>query len=585
MDNAKVAEAKALFLEKSEGFVSFPAPGEKLEKHELSYKRAAAKEAQQRLEQYVTGDNMLVTDEQARELAFGVFALTNFLNWRDKQYVDQELLADQGDWLAFMTRMFACLRETPDGEWQRELDELLTWLAERGCKAYISKLLPTYFLFLSDPEHHISVKAAMFDRFLDTLGETKLGHGVPLTVASYEHALEVCRDLREGPLSEWQPRDNIEIHSFAWVVTGGWGTRTKKPPTEKEDKINDGDGVMGPRLGIDMNLILAGPPGTGKTYQLLTRYKKLFEDDEGVRFEFVTFHQSYSYEDFVEGIRPVLTADAEDPVAGEIRYEVQDGIFKRLVDRAMADPQHAYALFIDEINRANISNVFGELITLIEADKRMHLDSESGQWVGGLRVKLPYTHSADADAPLFGVPDNLYLVGTMNTADRSIALMDLALRRRFRFEELMPEPAILTTEPGPVEVDDGQVVHLDRLLETMNQRIEYLVDRDHTIGHSYLMRVRTLDELDAAFRHEILPLLQENFYGGWEKIQLVLADLVADVDRDGGPKAHPDAIVEHLVQRPVQLLGLRDDAYQSRRSYAISEELTARSFRKIYESV
>ncbi|MEK6233168.1 MAG: AAA family ATPase, partial [Planctomycetales bacterium] len=164
-----------------------------------------------------------------------------------------------------------------------------------------------------------------------------------------------------------------------------------------------------------------------------------------VRHEFVTFHQSYSYEDFVEGIKPEMgatEADAETE-AGAVSYTISPGIFRRMCRRAIADPHHAYALFIDEINRANISNVFGELITLLEPDKRMYYNSDKGEWEGGVRVKLPYTHSARPQEPLFGVPNNLYVIGTMNTADRSIALLDLALRRRFTFDEIMPAPKLL----------------------------------------------------------------------------------------------------------------------------------------------
>jgi 5-methylcytosine-specific restriction protein B len=308
----------------------------------------------------------------------------------------------------------------------------------------------------------------------------------------------------------------------------------------------------------------------------------MFQDDKSNRHDFVTFHQSYSYEDFVEGIKPVMAGPESGTPVGQVSYTVEPGVFRRIVQRAVDDPENSYALFIDEINRANMSNVFGELITLIEADKRMRYDAESKEWRGGVRVKLPYTHSTRPGAPLFGVPANLYLIGTMNTADRSIALMDLALRRRFTFEEIMPQAELLARMPGPVPTEDGEI-QLDKMLAKMNERIEYLYDRDHTIGHSYFMGVQTLEDLEAVFRRQVLPLLQEYFYGDWEKIQLVLGDLRNETDSDGRPKCHRNAIVSHIVQPATRVLGLADETYQDRRSYALSEELSADSFRKIYE--
>jgi 5-methylcytosine-specific restriction protein B len=172
------------------------------------------------------------------------------------------------------------------------------------------------------------------------------------------------------------------------------------------------------------------------------------------------------------------------------------------------DGPRPFVLIIDEINRGNISRVFGELITLIENSKR------AGQ-SEALAVKLPYSKKS------FAVPSNLYLIGTMNTADRSLAQVDIALRRRFVFEELMPQPSVLAKVP----TIDG--IKVDEMLKVMNRRIEVLYDREHTIGHTFFLSLRddpSLAEMERIFSGNILPLLEEYFFEDWEKIRLVLGD-------------------------------------------------------------
>ena len=270
------------------------------------------------------------------------------------------------------------------------------------------------------------------------------------------------------------------------------------------------------------NLILYGPPGTGKTYSsaaeavrlcgeqvptdrnaLMDVYQHLLEAE---RIEFVTFHQSMSYEDFVEGRQPTTGSEDEDgAVSTGFRLETIPGTFRRIAERAQANKE-PFVIIIDEINRANISKVFGELITLLEPDKRL------GQ-LNQIKVRLPYSNKK------FGVPSNLHILGTMNTADRSIALLDTALRRRFTFRELMPNPTVLDKAAKLTGIN------LPLLLVTINDRIEYLYDREHQIGHAYFTGCATPADVDEVMRHKVIPLLAEYFFEDWAKIAAVLGDL------------------------------------------------------------
>ncbi len=269
-----------------------------------------------------------------------------------------------------------------------------------------------------------------------------------------------------------------------------------------------------PEINIIKNIILYGSPGVGKTHNT-NKLIRLIEDDKSdreifetikvnensdnidisdikERVKFVTFHQSFGYEDFVEGYRP----NKEGKIA------LEDGIFKTICDDANNDEEKNYYLVIDEINRGNISKIFGELITLIEEDKRDTFE-----------VTLPYSKKP------FKIPSNLYIIGTMNSTDKSIALIDIALRRRFTFLKMKPKATLVTNSKAK------------EIFNNLNERITQDLGEDYQIGHSYFMKIQNDDALDFVLEYKIFPLLEEYYYGDdrlTEVIALCKQDTILD---------------------------------------------------------
>lgn len=253
-------------------------------------------------------------------------------------------------------------------------------------------------------------------------------------------------------------------------------------------------------------VILYGPPGTGKTYRAKRLAEMYFGGEE--RSEIVTFHPSMSYEEFIEGMKAENTENGID-------YPIQSGVFKQLCERAQNDPDNDYLLIIDEINRGNLESIFGELITILEKDKR-----------GDFTVTLPYSKEP------FTIPENLYIIGTMNTSDRSIALMDVALRRRFVHMEVNPDIDVFIPDTYSDQADleqhaeEGDLHALSLLaVEAINASLmEDGFESGKKIGHSYFFNAREDEEIVNTWRYELIPLLKEYFFDNYQKLEQVLQD-------------------------------------------------------------
>lgn len=516
--------------------------------------------------------------------------------------------------------------------------------------------------------------------------------------------LEPIREYGGTPYS----REELMKHGFKTLMGPMRVPEELQKYLDSLEKGNMGkNNRNGQKEEFDKNLILYGPPGTGKTYNTAIIAVKICEpsfdtSDYGAvmdkynelksqgRIAFTTFHQSYGYEEFIEGIKPIVDEDSEN-----VGYKVESGAFKRFCEIARTpvgidvDPNaiiwfmrlesakepgkkqvcfengiitqnckdqwekerfvnkmkigdyiisyadssenidaigiiegeaetfeseevwsrkiawtlldekknvreinggkylpnfscvrmsnmkvsdllrllpqnnyldetymNPYVFIIDEINRGNISKIFGELITLIEGTKRDGMEEAAS-------AMLPYSGEN------FSVPSNVYILGTMNTADRSIALMDTALRRRFSFIEMMPDAEVLRKIGADVIEDEGETLDVATMLETINERIEFLYDREHTIGHAFftgLVDEPSIEKLASIFKKSVIPLLQEYFYEDYQKIQLVLGD---------NAKGNPDLkfIRDSKVSLSNIFMGSVEDVVDEREiKYSINED-------------
>lgn len=310
---------------------------------------------------------------------------------------------------------------------------------------------------------------------------------------------------------------------------------------------------------VDIDLFKSLEPDIYNQYILLSSKK---------RYEFVTFHQSFVYEDFIEGIKPKLNTGSNSS-SNSIEYEIQDGIFKNICQLARSSAPQRCAIFIDEINRGNVSEIFGDILSLIEPDKREGQPLE-------LKVTLPYSKQS------FGIPSNLDIYGTMNSADKSISNIDIALRRRFEFIPIKSNPDLLLSIYSNTTIDPKNIdgINIIELLRTINSRIELLLDSNYNIGHAYFSNIASFDDIKSVIVYKVIPLLEEYFYNDPEKIQLVLNDLDENGDLD------VNALYVHQEIDASSLLRYFSDYdIDNKKVYSIKniDEISKESILKIYE--
>ncbi len=302
---------------------------------------------------------------------------------------------------------------------------------------------------------------------------------------------EIIRDLiDERNINNEKEKALLDIKQYSFF------SDADKPFIE-EDELND----ILDSLEIKKNIVLQGPPGVGKTFVAKKIAYEMMKKTDDTKIEIVQFHQSYSYEDFIQGIRP-----------SEKTFKVKNGVFHNFCKKAEQDPKNKYFFIIDEINRGNLSKIFGELMMLIETDKR-----------GKSKVHLTYSEKDDAP---FSVPENLYIIGTMNTADRSLAIVDYALRRRFRFISLKPKFNYKFVDLLSSQGFSNYFLHnIIAKIDSLNQKIQSdkNLGEGFQIGHSFFctnkMNKPENEWFKDIIKYEIAPLLEEYWFDDIEKSQ------------------------------------------------------------------
>ena len=458
------------------------------------------------------------------------------------EVVDARRVSYQGETVSLyeLTQRLKGTRVVPWGSWEYEGIKLSKYYKEAypTSKPTQAALMCWWFAKKMQPGDLVFARRSRSQDYI--VGVVKSDYRFEPNQASYRHVRKV-EWLRREPVSVPEVRS---IHAKALTDISDWpdsvtllfralnfempnltNTKTAPPTSGTQRKPT--------------NVIFYGPPGTGKTYKTKehairtclgkANYVKDHAEGDFKRLlasgqvEFTTFHQSYDYADFVVGFKPETIGDT-------MVFKPKPGLLLRIAQRARDNPTQEYLLIMDEVNRGNISKIFGELITLIEPDKRATGDFP-------LSVTLPcacpsYLEGDNHDQ--FSLPSNVHFLGTMNTADRSIALLDTALRRRFRFEEMRPKPAM-----NPVNLSG---INLRSLLEKLNVALRTKLTRDHQIGHAWLPMITdkydslnpepSAEAIAQEINEKIMPLIDEWFYENLDDKKAALKGLAKPCAED-----------------------------------------------------
>ena len=517
------------FHSRISGFTDFTAPGEVFVKEETAYKQRALKRYQQEIGNAQVQIWTANGEGQRALAAISKILTTNlvhFTSWR------QSLGSKDQQITAMLATFLKVAKQTYQGP--QTLSPIFEETRRQGLKRYWDTI--SVLLWAMRPSDYAPIKISYYRKLAEELGHT-LPKGKP-TPEKFDAVLQWMKTFRKA-LKPYRPSDWIDVQSFIWCVCPSTYERyliAEEPeeyetdrsdsfsivpeinqPYEKKDALTDlfldektFDEILH-LLDYKRNIILQGPPGVGKSFIARRLAYTLIGSKDPKHVEMIQLHQAYSYEDFIQGFRPNKDGT----------FSLRNGVFYKFCKKALRDKEHPYVFIIDEINRGNLSKIFGELLVLIEPDKR------------GPEFAMPLIYSQRGDEK-FSIPENVYIVGMMNTADRSLAMVDYALRRRFSFVHLAPlfnSPKFtqfLRQRGVKKSLIEAIITHITNVNEQITQY--HHLGNGYCIGHSFFCPANATGKYDATWyqriiTYEIAPLIREYWFDDIDTAEAIINTL------------------------------------------------------------